>query len=69
MAAAFVLMWVLHAGDHNTVLVVVVGVGTYSGLMGAWFWTATRLAQRRSERQRQNLAADLAERNRRLYGR
>lgn len=68
LAAAFAVMWLLHAGDHTTPVVLLVGVAVYTGIVGGWFLTASRVARRRSERERENFARFVAERNRRLYG-
>lgn len=62
------VMWLLHAGDHSTVLVLGIGIAVYAAVLGGMLAIGRARARRRSERERENFNAFVTERNRRLYG-
>jgi hypothetical protein len=62
------VMWVLHTGDHSSGVVLGVSLGVYAAVLAGMLAIGRARARRRDERQRANYDADIAERNRRLYG-
>lgn len=63
------VMWILHAGDHNPLVVLAIAIGVYSAVLGGMLAIGRTRARRRSERERENFNAFVTERNRRFYGR
>jgi hypothetical protein len=60
------VMWLLHAAEHGGLLIVALGAGVYVAVLGGTLSIATRRAQVRAQRQRENLGAYLAERDHHL---
>jgi hypothetical protein len=68
LALTAAVMWTLHVAEHGGLVVISLGAGVYVGVLGGMLMIATRRARVCERRQRENFAADVAERNERLHG-